>query len=236
MQQHTRFWLRPAGAVLTGLLLAGALLGAAVLAPPTGAQAPCGPSGSALLAPAGPAPIGLGPVTGQVNVLITGTSTAVNAIINGLLPGQRPTLSLQTTAGAQQLVGTPPVPTPPGGPTLLNGTVAGIAVPGSLVTVSVTGPAGAPVLVAQGPLVCAGGAPPPAPLAPPPPLALDFVPPPPPPPPPPPLAREFPAIPIIPEADTLALVLGGLLVGGGVLVGRRLWARRALVTASRARG
>lgn len=223
MQQHTWF-RRLAGAVLTGLLLAGALLAAAALAPPTRAQAPCGPSGSALLAPAGPAPVGIGPVTGNVNVLITGTSTAVNAIINGLLPGQRPTLSLQTTAGAQQLVGTPPVPTPPGGPTLISGTVAGVAIPGSLVTVSVPGPAGAPVIVAQGPLVCAGGGPPPVlPPAPPPPLALDFVPPPPP---PPPLAREFPAVPIIPEADTLALVLGGLLVGGGVLVGRRLWARR----------
>lgn len=225
MQQHTRFRLRPARAALTGLLLAGALLSAAIAAPPTGAQAPCGPSGSALLAPAGPAPIGMGPVTGNVNVLITGTSTAVNAIINGLPPGQRPMLSLQTTAGLQQLTGTPPGPTPPGGPTLLSGTVAGIAIPGSLVTVSVTGPAGAPVIVAQGPLVCTGGAPPAAPL-PPPPLALDFVPPPPPPPPPPPLAREFPAVPIIPEADTLALVLGGLLVGGGMLIGRRLWARR----------
>jgi hypothetical protein len=62
-------------------------------------------------------------------------------------------------------------------------------------------------------------------------LALDFVSPL-----PCPLAREFPVVSIIPQADTLALVLGGLLVGGGVLVGRRLWARRALVTASRARG
>lgn len=152
-----------------------------------------------------------------MNVLITGTTTAVNAVINGLPPGQRPTLSLQTTAGLQQLSGTPPLPTPPGGPTLINGTVTGVAIPGSLVTVAVTSPAGTPVIVAQGPLVCQGSAPPPGP---PPPLVLDFVP-------PPPLAHGFPAVPIIPEADTLALVLGGLLVGGGVVAGRRLWARRA---------
>ncbi len=68
-------------------------------------------------------------------------------------------------------------------------------------------------------LVCKRGVAPPAPLLP---LALAFVPPL-----PCLLAREFPAVPIIPEADTLALGLGGLLVGGGVLAGRRLWARRA---------
>ncbi|HZS02876.1 MAG TPA: hypothetical protein VFE37_29475, partial [Chloroflexota bacterium] len=62
-------------------------------------QAPCGPTATALLGP------GVGPVNGVVNVLVTGASTAVNATITGLLPGQIPTLGIQTAGGLQQVVG-----------------------------------------------------------------------------------------------------------------------------------
>jgi hypothetical protein len=72
--------------------------------------------------------------------------------------------------------------------------------------------------------------PPPPPLLPPPPL--QFLPPPPPPllpppPPPPPTAPQpaYPEVPIIPEADSLFLVVGGLVAAGG-LVGLRGLRRR----------
>jgi hypothetical protein len=65
--------------------------------------------------------------------------------------------------------------------------------------------------------------PPPPPLLPPPPPPPPLLPPPPPP--PPSAAPALPGVPIIPEADSLALLGGGLLALGG-LVALRRWRRQ----------
>jgi hypothetical protein len=194
-------------------------------------QGACGPAASARLAP-----VGVGTVNGTVNLLVTGTTTAVNATLNGLLPGQVPTLGIQTTVGLQQIVGPAAGTAPVGAPVTLNGTVNGVPVPGSIVTVTANNPLGGGVqVVAQGPLLCQNVPPPLPPPPPPPPPPLEFLqplPPPPPPPPPPPfpvgspfpppLAVGMPGVPIIPEADSLFLLAGGLVACAALIALRAL--------------
>jgi hypothetical protein len=181
---------------------------------------PCGPSFNAPLVPIGP-----GPVNGNVSLLSTGNTSAVNATVFGLLPGQVPTFNIQTTTGAQTVVGTAAGTSPVGAPVTVTGTVNGSGLPGGTITVTVNNPVGGGTqAVAQGRLNCGNLPPPPPPLPPPPPPL------PPPPPPPPPGAPPYgpaprpgpgmPGVPVIPEADSLGLLAGGL-VALGVLVGVR---------------
>ena len=176
---------------------------------PTGA---CATTGTVTLTPLG----GSG-VAGTVTLTRTG-SASVTAQLTGLAPGTAVTLNIPTTLGTATITGTAPTVT---------GTTPGNPLSGGLVTVLVNGNT-----VAQGTIVCAPPVPPVPPLPPlqppPPPIVL--------PPPPQPLIPAPPAmpaaappvlpeVPVIPEADSLALLLGGLAVlgGGGLLA---LWRRR----------
>src|SRR5581483_5805603 len=77
--------------------------------------------------------------------------------INGLIAGQTPTISIPTTAGVQTVVGPAAGTTPVGAPVTVTGTVTGLPLLSSTVTVSVNNPVGGAVnIVAQGPLNCAG--------------------------------------------------------------------------------
>jgi hypothetical protein len=186
------------------------LIPVATLTPtPTGA---CATTGTATLTP-----VGSSGVAGTVTLTRTG-SASVTAQLTGLAPGTAVTLNIPTTLGTATITGTAPTVT---------GTTLGNPLGGGTITVLVR-----ENTVAQGTIVCAPPAPPvpplPPPQPPPPPIVL--------PPPPQPLIPAPPAmpaaappvlpeVPVIPEADSLALLLGGLAVlgGGGLLA---LWRRR----------
>ena len=195
----------------------------------------CGTSPTAVVGPActvagfaGLVPVGGTAVSGPVNVTSIGSTFTVVGTLSGLLPGQTATLSIPTDGGGTQSIIGPAAGTVPiGAPITITGMLTAPPVAGGLVTVTASNPnGGASVTAAQGPLQCQNVPPPPLP----PPPAL-----PPPPPPPPPLPPwtvvpaavpgAFPAIPVIPEADSLVL-LGGGLVTLGALAGLRLLRRR----------
>jgi hypothetical protein len=156
----------------------------------------------------------------------------VNAIVNGLLPGQVPVLSIQTSSGTQTITGIAAGTGPGIGTAIINGTISGTVSQGALITLSANNPVGgASTTLASGTVTC--NLPPPLPpILPPPPL--EFIPPPPPPllPPPPPapmappMASMMPGVPVIPEADSLFLLVGGLAALGGLVALRTMRRRR----------
>jgi len=187
-----------------------------------------------------------GPVTGAVTGTwtITGSATwnlTVAAAPAGALVGVAPVAFVLTTTNAVA-PGEGPFPcvvlAAVGGATTCNFVSAGNPLIGLTVAVCFA-TAAAPVCVfgTVGPAVGGAGAGqfilPNLPILPPPPL--EFIPPPPPPllPPPPPAPTgamvapraAFPDVPVIPEADSLFLVVGGLVALGG-LVGYRSLRRR----------
>ncbi|HZU06162.1 MAG TPA: hypothetical protein VFB73_09310 [Chloroflexota bacterium] len=169
-------------------------------ATPTAPAAACGVAGAANLLPVG------GGVSGTVSLVRTG-SAQVTAQLTGLAPGTPVTLQLPTTVGTETVTGVAP---------LVTGFTVGNPLSGGTVRLLVGGN-----LVAQGVILC-DVLPPPAP---PPAIVL--------PPPPPPVAAvpaaaapPFPEVPIIPEAESLALMGCGLAVLGALL-GMQQWRRRA---------
>jgi hypothetical protein len=169
-------------------------------------------------------------VTGSMTCTVTGTSTPA--------AGAGTAIAVFTTTIGNEFIAC--TATGIGGTsTTCTGTLAGNALQGSTVAVvfpapggvsvgTITGP-GAPLFPGAGNLLL-----PNLPLLPPPPL--EFIPPPPPPllPPPPPAPMGamaaprmagFPEVPVIPEADSLFLLVGGLVALGG-LVGYRKLRRR----------
>jgi len=173
---------------------------------------------TAALAPAGAA-LGIAPVSGQITLTLSSSGVyTVSGSLIGLLPGQTATITIPGATGTV----TTSAPIAPGAPATVSGSVSGTPTVGGLVTVSLTSPATG--TVAQGPLTCGGVAPvPPLPLPPVPPLPPPPGPPLPPPPPPglvppPPLAGPSavrpPGVPVIPEADSVFLLAGGLALVG----------------------
>jgi hypothetical protein len=159
-------------------------------------------------------------VTGSMSCTNTATVPA------GAAAGSTPIAVLSTTNGfefitcTQVLLGTTTV--------TCNGTTTGNVLQGSTKAVCFPGVTACVLGTVSGP-----GALPPIilpnlPLLPPPPL--EFIPPPPPPllPPPPPAPMGatrmagFPEVPVIPEADSLFLLVGGLVALGGLVGYRRL--------------
>jgi hypothetical protein len=182
-------------------------------------------------------------VTAQVNINgnVAGTpfipstfgTGQVNAIVNGLLPGQVPVLSIQTSAGTQTITGIAAGTGPGIGTAIINGTISGQVSQGALITLSANNPVGgASTTLASGTVTCNNLPPPLPPILPPPPL--EFIPPPPPPllPPPPPapldppMASMMPGVQVIPEADSLFLLVGGLAALGGLVAHRTVRRRR----------
>ncbi len=169
-------------------------------------------------------------VTGAVNGTLTRTGsmsfTLTATVPAGLVAGITPVAVFSTDLGIQAVACAAPAAGAGGTSYTCTGTITGNALQGSTVALcftatttcllgTVTGP-GAPIL------------PPPPPLLPPPPLQL--IPPPPPPllPPPPPAPAAMPpmaappgGIPVIPEADSLFLLVGGLAALGAVAALRK---------------
>jgi len=194
-------------------------------------------------------PVG-GAVNGSVNINLGGGT--LSSSFSGFPDGGVATLNISTTLGTQTFSS----PAVQAGITSITGTIAGTPVTGSLVTLTVGGvvvaqgtlACGLPPMPTLVPTTIPLSSvfpqsnflplpPPPVPFGPPPPPLL----PPPPslplPPPPPgaglaaasplaPAPAPVPAVPVIPEADSLLLVLGGLGTLG-VLVRLRGAGRRA---------
>jgi hypothetical protein len=172
-------------------------------------------------------------VTAQVNILPGGQ---LNAIVNGLVPGQVPILSVQTSAGLQTITGVASGTGPGLGTAIINGTLSGSVSQGAVISLTANNPLGSVVqTLASGTVFCTNNVPLPPPFLPQPPL--EFIPPPPPPllPPPPPrplmgppmaAAAAMPGVPVIPEADSLFLLAGGLVALGSLVALRSLRRRR----------
>lgn len=174
------------------------------------AQVP--PSGVGIIAPFIPAP------SNQFTLTIIGSTATPTLTIQTtsgtetpsltLVPGFNPTTIFQPTVF-------PFFPVQPGQNYL--GSTTGSPIQGGTITVNVGG------TVLTGTIQCQPVPPP----APPPPPPLQVVPPPPPPllPPPPPApmaGRGLAEVPVIPEADSLFLLAGGLAILGGLVVARTL--------------
>jgi hypothetical protein len=175
---------------------------------------------------------GSGAVTGSMTWTLTAT------VLGGVVAGTVPVVVFTTTVGQE---GFPCAATVAGAPTVnCTVTTAGNALLGSNVTV-VFAPGVVSVGKVQGPgplgLQALASAPPP--LLPPPPPLPPLPPPPPfgpallPPPPPSPLAVQpallpaaYPGVPVVPEADSLLLLVGGLAVIGALAARRALGPRR----------
>ncbi|MBX5490934.1 MAG: DUF11 domain-containing protein [Chloroflexi bacterium] len=167
---------------------------------------------------------------GVISPFISATSNQFVLTILGSTA--TPTLTLQTTSGTETPSLTlanainPGAIFPPGipfnpfqpGQTYL-GSTTGTPIQGGTITVVVGG------VTLTGTLQCQPVPPPVPPVPPAPPLQVVPPPPPPllPPPPPAPMAGRGPAeVPVIPEADSLFLLAGGLAILGGLVVARTL--------------
>ncbi|HZU04807.1 MAG TPA: FG-GAP repeat protein [Chloroflexota bacterium] len=179
--------------------------------------APGGPNGLFASGPLAPGPCAPPAASNCLQTTSTGSFT-VQGTLAGLPSGAQAALSLPVVNAQGALLGARAVLCPPAGPTGSMACSGAVAEPG--VFPQLGGLVGLRLLAAVALAAPVPLLPPPvAPLPPPvvlPPLPAPLVPPPPPPAAP---APAFPKVPVIPEAESLALLLGGLL---GFLGLRRL--------------